>query len=87
MANYNVELTEHWECFVREGVESGQYASESDVICDGLRLLEQRKAEDKAKLEWLRSAVQEGLDDIERGDVTVVDSPEEITALIQSLRP
>ena len=58
----NVSLTEHLERFVRERVASGRYNSASEVVRMGLRLLEQHEAEEAAKLEALRLAIQEGLD-------------------------
>lgn len=55
-------LGEHYEKFVRELVSSGRYSSASEVLRDGLRLLEDREKERAAKLEWLRNAIQEGID-------------------------
>jgi len=53
---------------------------------EGLRLLEQREREDKAKLEWLRAAVKEGLDDIERGDYMTLRSDREVSDFMRQLR-
>ena len=39
----NVSLGMQWEQFVNEKVESGRYQTASEVIRDGLRLLEQRE--------------------------------------------
>ena len=39
----NVSLGMHWEQFVNEKVESGRYQTASEVLRDGLRLLEQRE--------------------------------------------
>ena len=55
-------LGEHYDKFVRELVSSGRYSSASEVMRDGLRLLEDREKERAAKLEWLRNAIQEGID-------------------------
>ena len=46
----------------------GAMRNASEVVREGLRLLEQREQEEKAKLTWLRSAVREGLDQIDRGE-------------------
>ncbi|AWN50543.1 type II toxin-antitoxin system ParD family antitoxin [Methylobacterium sp. 17Sr1-1] len=50
------------ERFVRELVESGRYASASEVMRDGLRLMEEREQVRAAKLEALRQDIREGLD-------------------------
>ncbi len=55
-------LGTHFEGFVRQLVESGRYASASEVIRDSLRLLEEREKLERAKLEALRAAINEGLD-------------------------
>ena len=39
----NVSLGMQWEEFVNEKVESGRYQTASEVLRDGLRLLEQRE--------------------------------------------
>lgn len=39
----NVSLGMRWEQFVNEKVESGRYQTASEVLRDGLRLLEQRE--------------------------------------------
>ncbi len=52
----------HFEGLVRDLVESGRYASASEVLRDGLRLLEEREDRHKAKLEALREAVREGVE-------------------------
>lgn len=58
MPTRNVNLTDHFDQFIDVGVSSGRFSNASEVVREGLRLLEQREAEDKAKLEWLRAAVR-----------------------------
>ena len=51
-------LGSHFEAFVREQVASGRYNNASEVVREGLRLVEEREA----KLARLRKDIQEGLE-------------------------
>jgi antitoxin ParD1/3/4 len=55
-------IGKHFEGFIERLIESGRYSTASEVIRDGLRLIEEREQSREAKLEWLRAAIQEGLD-------------------------
>ena len=55
-------LGAHYERFIKELVASGRYASASEVVRDGLRLLEEREQLHAAKLETLRSEIRAGLE-------------------------
>lgn len=52
----------HFENFIRQRVESGRYASASEVIRDALRLLEEREELREAQVQNLRAQLQEGKD-------------------------
>ncbi len=67
MPTRNVVLTDHQTNLVEELVASGRYQNASEVLREGLRLVEQREAEDAYRLEALRSAVQVGIEDITAG--------------------
>ena len=54
--NTSVSLGTHFTGFIEEKVAEGRYASASDVIRAGLRLLE----EEEAKLARLRALIDEG---------------------------
>jgi antitoxin ParD1/3/4 len=75
-----------FDSFISVGIEEGRYSNASEVVREGLRLLQQREAEDRAKIEWLRGAVQEGVDAIERGEYVTLRSPEEIASHLRGLR-
>lgn len=57
----SVALGSHFEGFVKEQVRSGRYNNASEVVRDGLRLLEDVEAMRRLKLERLRSDIAEGL--------------------------
>lgn len=55
-------LGNHYETFVRDLLATGRYASASEVVRDGLRLLEDRENQREAKIAALRDAIRQGLD-------------------------
>ena len=59
MPTRNINLTNHFDRFIETEVGSGRYGSASEVVREGLRLIERRKQEDRAKLKWLRGARSE----------------------------
>src|SRR5476651_368472 len=73
MATRNVVLTDHMDQVINDLVVSGRYQNASEVMREGLRLLEQREAEELAKLEALRHATSIGLMDLEQGRFVEVD--------------
>lgn len=85
MPTRNVVLTDHQATLVEQLVTSGRYQNASEVLREGLRLVEQREAEDAYRLEALRSAVQVGIADIESGRSHIFDSRESLRLHFQSL--
>ncbi len=67
MPTRNVVITEHQQDLIETLVESGRYQNASEVLREGLRLIEQRERRDAAKLEALKAAVRVGLDDLAAG--------------------
>ncbi|MEO8025032.1 MAG: type II toxin-antitoxin system ParD family antitoxin [Bryobacteraceae bacterium] len=86
MPTRNVNLTDHFDRFVETRVTSGRFSNASEVVREGLRLLEQREKEDKAKIQWLRSAAQEGFDAIDRGEYVALNSPDEVKEYLRGIR-
>ncbi len=85
MPTRNINLTEHLDRFVEAGVTSGRYGNASEIVREGLRLLEQREQEEKAKLEWLRNAAKEGFDQIDRGEGIKFRTTEDLDDYIDQL--
>ncbi len=68
MPTRNINLTEHFDRFVEAEVGSGRFGNASEVVREGLRLMERRNREDQARLAWLLGAVKEGIAQLERGE-------------------
>ena len=68
MPTRNVVLTEQQEIFVGKLVEAGRYQNASEVLRDGLRLLEDRVQQRDAELEDIRAGVVAGFDQVGRGE-------------------
>ena len=65
----NVSLTAEFENIINQKVQGGFYNSASEVVREGLRLLQQRDEMREMKLEALRREIQDGIDDLEAGRV------------------
>ena len=85
MPTRNVNLTEHFDQFIETGITTGRFSNASEVVREGLRLLEQREQEDKARIEWLRAAAKEGFDQLDRGDYVALNSEKELNAFIKQI--
>ncbi len=57
----NVSLTPELEAFIQAKVQSGFYGSASEVIREGLRLLEEQDELKKKRLEMLNREIDKGL--------------------------
>ena len=68
MPTRNVVLTERQETLIESLVQSGRYQNASEVMREGLRLVENREAEEAAKLSVLRGAAQIGIAALDRGE-------------------
>lgn len=53
----NVSVGPRWEKFIEEAVQDGRYGSASEVVREGLRLVEEREA----KLSALRETIQKSI--------------------------
>ena len=85
MPTRNVVLTERQEKLIETLVESGRYQNASEVLRDGLRLVEQRDAEDSAKLEVLREAARAGVAALDRGEFKEFENIEDLQSYLNDL--
>jgi antitoxin ParD1/3/4 len=56
----NVSIGARWEGFVENAVNSGRYGSASEVVREGLRLVEEREARLQALRDTLNASIAEG---------------------------
>lgn len=66
MPTRNVVLTERQATLIEALVQSGRYQNASEVLREGLRLVENREVEEATKLEALRTAAQLGVTALDR---------------------
>jgi antitoxin ParD1/3/4 len=74
-----VSLTPELEAFIASRVESGKFLSASEVVREGLRLLEEREERRGAELDRLRRDIQVGLEQARAGEL--VDGEEAFSDL------
>jgi len=76
MPTRNVVLTDHQADLVERLVSTGRYQNASEVLREGLRLIERREAEEKARLDALRAAARVGITDIAAGRFRSFETPD-----------
>jgi antitoxin ParD1/3/4 len=78
----NVSLTPELEAFVQDRVTSGRYQTASEVIREGLRLLERQEQERDEVFRALKMKLERGAQQADRGEfVDADDVLKKITAL------
>ena len=75
MPTRNVVLTDHQAHLVEKLVSTGRYQNASEVLREGLRLIENREVQDDARLHALREAARVGMADIDAGRFRSFESP------------
>jgi antitoxin ParD1/3/4 len=56
----NVSVGDRWESFVQDVVKAGRYGSASEVVREGLRLVEEREEKLKALRERVNASITRG---------------------------
>lgn len=85
MPTRNVVLSDRQAELVERLVSSGRYQNASEVLRDGLRLVESREAEQEARLKALREAARVGIADVKAGRFTSFDSVDRLQKHLRAL--
>ena len=67
MPTRNVVLSERQQQLVETLVQSGRYQNASEVLREGLRLIDERERLESAKLQALKQAARQGWADVSAG--------------------
>jgi antitoxin ParD1/3/4 len=81
----NVVLTDRQAELLERLVASGRYQNASEVLRDGLRLIESRDAGETARLKALREAARVGVADVEDGRYVTFDSGDALRRHLRGL--
>ncbi len=85
MPTRNVVLTDHQTSFVEQLVASGRYQNASEVLREGLRMIERRESEEAAHLVALQEAARIGIADIDAGRFRTFDTPDVLDRHLSTL--
>ena len=85
MPTRNVNLTDHYDTFIEASIAEGRFANASEAVRAGLNLLERQEAEDKAKLDWLRTATKDAFDQLDRGEGISFETMDELAAYVEQI--
>ncbi len=86
MPTRNVVLTDHQSRFVEDLVSTGRYQNASEVLREGLRLVERQVSENEMRLIALREAARVGIADIEAGAYDTFDSMEGLMRHLSAIK-
>ena len=85
MPTRNVVLTDRQSEFIAKLVSSGSYQNASEVLREGIRLVERQELENEVRLELLREAAKTGIADMESGRFQSFDAPESLRRHLDAL--
>ena len=85
MPTRNVVLTDHQAGLIARLVASGRYQNASEVMREGLRLVERRESEDEIRLEAVRKAADTGIADIAAGRLRTFDTADTLEDHLSAL--
>ena len=77
-------LTKELEQLIQDKVKSGRYLSESEVVGEALRLLDERDRLQEARLAELKAKIRQGIEELDRGEG--IDGEEVFAELEEDIR-
>ena len=81
----HVSLTPELEEYVHDKVQTGRYNSASEVVREGLRLLEEQDQLKQIRIEELKKKIQVGLEDADAGRVRKFDAGKIMAKVTEAL--
>lgn len=85
MPTRNVVITDHQAKLIDDLVACGRYQNASEVLREGIRLIEERDKEQAAKLEALRATLGEGIEELDRGEYKEFTTTKSLAAFLDKL--
>jgi antitoxin ParD1/3/4 len=87
MPTRNVVITAHQAALVERLVAEGRYQNASEVLREGLRLVEAREGVHERRLKAFDAAIAEGEAALLVGDFVTIGTDEDLAAFMRGLRP
>jgi len=85
MPTRNVVITDHQAALVERLVAEGRYQNASEVLREGLRLVEAREGQQERRLRAFDTAIAEGEAALLVGDFVTISSDEDLAAFMHAL--
>lgn len=85
MPTRNINLTDSYDEFVQQQIESGAFKNASEVLRAGLRLLQQQTETDEQKLAILKKLADDGFRSLDQGTGLTANSEESLSAAIAKI--
>jgi antitoxin ParD1/3/4 len=82
----NISLTQELEGYINRKVASGNYHSASEVVREGLRLLQEQDELKRMRKEALRRDIMLGVEAIRKGDYTVIRDAADMEQFIEEIK-
>lgn len=79
----NISLPRPMRRFLEAEVRAGTYASTSEAVRDGIRMLQERDRERKARFEGLRRSVVAAIDEADRGGGRPLDVERVVDRIVE----